>query len=327
MPKVLIGSYPIRNQPGPFRDLLLAAGMTPVDPPVDGPMTEALYREYLPDVEAVLAGGEPLGGALIREARKLRVIARTGVGYDAVDLEAAAAQKIAVAITPGTNQGSVAEQTFALMLALSRNVVGNDQTIRGGGWDRSLVMPLRGLTLGLVGLGRIGRAVASRARAFDMRVIGCDPLPADPAEAALGVERVPFEDLIAQADIVSLHLPLVEATRNLINRDTLSLMKPGALLINTARGGLVAEADLAAALASGRLAGAGLDVLNHEPPEPGNPLIRLPNVVVSPHIGGIDKRGMEDMATMSAQCVVDLYQGRWPEPCIVNPEIRPGWTW
>jgi phosphoglycerate dehydrogenase-like enzyme len=329
MPTVLIGPSPLRHQPGAFRKILEDAGFRCVDPAGNHPLTEAELLAFLPEADALLAGGERVSAAVIAASPKLRAIARTGVGYDAVDVVAATARRIAVAITPGTNQGSVAEQTFALLLALSRRVVSNDGIIRGGGWDRSLVEPIRGKALGLVGLGRIGRAVASRAVAFEMRVLAYDPLPAaDPeADARLGIHRVGFEELLAESDVVSLHLPLTEATKGLINRTTLSRMRPGSYLINTARGGLVVEADLAEALASGHLAGAGLDVLNAEPPEPGNPLLGLPNVVFSPHMGGVDRRSMADMAEMAAGCIVALSQGRWPSGCIVNDELVEGWRW
>jgi phosphoglycerate dehydrogenase-like enzyme len=327
MLNVLIAPYPLRRQPGPFRELLQAAGFSPIDPEGAGTLTTAELRPHLPRIDAMLAGGELLTPELLDEAPRLRIIARTGVGYDTVDIAAATARKIAVTITPGTNHGSVAEQCFALLLAVARNVGGNDATIKAGGWDRSLVRPLRGSTLGLVGMGRIGRAVAARAIAFEMEVIAFDPLPPTEFEARLGIERVSFSDLLARSDVVSLHLPLTDTTRNLIDRPTLARMKPGAILLNTARGGLVVEADLFEALTCGHLAGAGLDVLNSEPPEPGNSLLALPNVVLSPHIGGIDTKGMADMATLAARCVVDLHEGRWPAECLVNPEIGPGWRW
>lgn len=327
MPTVLIAPYPLRRQPGPFRELLQAAGFTPIDPEGDNTLTTAQLRPYLPEIDAMLAGGELLTAELLGEAPRLRVVARTGVGYDAVDIPAATARKVAVTITPGTNHGSVAEQCFGLLLGVARNIGGNDATIKAGGWDRTLVRPLRGSTLGLVGLGRIGRAVAQRALAFEMDVIAHDPLPPSEFEARQGIERVGFEELLARADVVSLHLPLTEATRGLINARTLARMKPGAILLNTSRGGLVVEADLYEALRGGHLAGAGLDVLNHEPAEPGNPLLSLPNVVLSPHIGGIDRKGMADMATLAARCVIDLHAGRWPAECLVNPEIGPNWRW
>ena len=327
MPTVLIAPAPLRHQPGPYRDVLVAAGFVPIDPEGEDTLSDAQLRSYLPLADAMLAGGEVLSASVLADAPRLRVIARTGVGYDCVDLVAATRRGIPVTITPGTNQGSVAEQTFALLLALARNVHGNDRTIRAGGWDRTLVRPLRGTTLGLLGLGRIGRAVAVRARAFEMRVIACDPLPPGPFEAELDIDRVPFEAVLREADVLSLHLPLTEETRGLIHAGTIARMKPGAILINTARGGLVVERDLHDALVSGHLAGAGLDVLQDEPPPPGHPLLRLPNVVFSPHIGGIDAKGMADMAELAARCVVDLHRGRWPADCVVNAELGPGWSW
>jgi D-3-phosphoglycerate dehydrogenase / 2-oxoglutarate reductase len=230
-------------------------------------------------------------------------------------------------ITPGTNHDSVAEQTFALLLALLRRIVVNDQTIRAGGWDRTTVSPARGKTLGLVGMGRIGRAVALRALAFGMRVIAFDTVSDAEFDARHGIERRALDRLLAEADVVSLHVPLTDATRGMINSGSLALMKPGALLLNTARGGLVVEADLCASLKSGHLAGAGLDVLNDEPPLPDNPLLRLPNVVLSPHMAGVDTLSMANMAEKAAECVVDLYQGRWPADCIVNGALAPAWRW
>lgn len=327
MPRVLIASYPIRHQPGPFREVLTQANFTTVDVDGDAALSEPQLRELLPTVDAMLAGAEHLTAELLSLAPGLRVIARTGVGYDAVDVEAATRQGIVLTITPGTNHGSVAEQAFALVLALTRNVVLNDQTIKSGGWCRDLVQPIRGRTLGLVGLGRIGRAVAQRAVAFEMSVIAYDPLPTTAFETRYAIERVGFEELLTRSDIVSLHLPLTPMTRGLFNQATLRRMKPGALLINTARGGLVVEADLYAMLESGHLGGAGLDVLNEEPPDPLNPLLTLPSVVLSPHLGGIDTKSMEEMATLAARCVVDLHTGRWPAECVVNSELGGRWRW
>src|SRR5262249_17688027 len=165
-----------------------------------------------------------------------------------------------------------------------RNIVANDRTIHQGGWDRRLVTPVRGKTLGLVGLGRIGQAVAARARAFGLNVLACDPLVDEGFDAQHQISRVSLDELLARAEVVSLHLPLTEDTRGMVDQMFLAKMRPGAILLNTARGGLVVETDLRDSLVSGHLAGAGLDVLNNEPPEPGNPLLGLPNVVLSPHI-------------------------------------------
>ena len=327
MPTVLIGSNFLRNQPGPFREILQRAGFEFTDPPGDQTLTEDDLRAALPGADAILAGGERITAELLDLAPRLRAIARTGVGYDAIDMAAATARRIPIVITPGTNQESVAEHTFALLLGLTRAITVNDRLIHAGGWSQKLVAPLRGKTLGLVGLGRIGRAVATRALAFEMRVIAFDPAPATEFEPRHGVLRVGFEQLLSESDVVSLHLPLTPETRGLINRKTLARMKPGAYLINTARGGLVIEADLHDSLVSGHLAGAGLDVLNPEPPEPDNPLLRLPNVVITPHLGGVDTKAMADMANLAARCLVALYQGKWPEGCVVNNTLAAGWRW
>ncbi len=327
MPRVLIASYPIRRQPGRFRELLTEAGFTPLDVPGESVLTSEQLSELLPTVEAILAGAERLTPELMDRAPGLRVIARTGVGYDAVDVPAATERGIVVTITPGTNQGSVAEQTFGLLLALTRNIVPNDNVIKAGGWRSKLVRPLRSGTLGLIGLGRIGRAVAERARAFEMNVVAFDPVGSTEFDARHGIERVGLDELLARSDFVSLHLPLIDETRGLINRDTLARMKPGALLINTSRGGLIVEDDLSAALTSGHLGGAGLDVLNQEPPDRGNPLLSAPNVVLSPHLGGLDTKSMADMAELAARCVVDLHRGVWPADCVVNVGLGDGWRW
>lgn len=328
MPSVLIAPYLIRNQPGAFREILTDAGFTLIDPVGDFALNAADLRRYLPDTDALMAGGERMTPEMFDLAPRLRVIARTGVGYDLVDLKAATAHKVAVTITPGTNQESVAEHTIALILAFLRNIVANNQEIHHGGWDRRLVSPMRGKSLGLVGLGRIGRATASRARAFGMTVLAFDPVaPSTDFDAQYEIVRLGLDELLAKSDVVSLHLPLSEATRGIVNRDFLARMRPGSYLINTARGGLVNEADLAAALESKHVAGAGLDVLNHEPPEPGNPLLGRPNVILSPHIGGTDVQSMADMADMAARTIVELYRNEWPEGAVVNAELQAGWKW
>ena len=213
------------------------------------------------------------------------------------------------------------------MLALARRIPSNDRLIHEGGWDRSLVTPVRGMTLGLIGMGRIGRAVALRARAFRMNLVAFDTVADAEFDREHGIRRLPLDELIACSDVVSLHVPLTEATRGMVNRDFLARMRPGSYLINTSRGGLVVEADLRDALISGHLAGAGLDVLNHEPPEPGNPLLGLPTVVISPHIAGTDIESMREMAEMAAATIVDLYHNRWPSDRVVNQELRDGWAW
>jgi phosphoglycerate dehydrogenase-like enzyme len=327
MPSILIGPYLLRNQPGPFRKILSDAGFELIDPEGDLALTHEQLQGYLPRADAMLAGGERLTADLFELAPWLRVVARTGVGYDLIDLKAASSRDIVVTITPGTNHESVAEQTFALILALSRNIISNDRTIHAGGWDRRLVAPVRGKTLGLIGLGRIGQAVAGRGLAFGMNVAAYDPLVDERISEPFPIPRLGLEELLAAADIISLHAPLTEATRGMVDRKFLARMRPGSLLINTARGGLVVEADLRDSLVSGHLAGAGLDVLNQEPPDPGNPLLGLEHVVLSPHIAGTDFQSMSDMAELAARTVVDLYHNRWPAACVVNGDVRQSWRW
>jgi phosphoglycerate dehydrogenase-like enzyme len=327
MPSVLIGPYLLRNAPGRFRDILTSAGFEPIDPEGGPALSRDELLPYLPRIDALIAGGERMTPELFAMAPRLRAIARTGVGYDLIDMTAATQQRVAVSITPGTNQESVAEQTMALLLALARRVPSNDRLIKEGGWDRSLVTPVRGKTLGLIGMGRIGRAVAVRAKAFRMDLVAFDTIQDAEFDREHGIRRVSLDELIRCSDVVSLHVPLTDATRGMVNRDFLARMRPGSFLINTSRGGLVVEADLRDALISGPIAAAGLDVLQHEPPEPGNPLLGLPNAVISPHIAGTDLESMREMAEMAAATIVELYQNRWPGDRIVNQELREGWSW
>jgi D-3-phosphoglycerate dehydrogenase len=321
MPIAFIGPEPIRRQPGRYREILDAAGFELIYPEGDGTTTEAQLRELLPDADLVMAGSERYSAEILALAPRLKVIARTGVGYDAVDVPAATSRGIAVTIAPGTNQESVAEQAFGLLLALTRKIAYYDRAIRDGRWERDVVSPIRGKTLGLVGLGRIGRAMVPRALAFGMNVVAFDATGDEAFDLKHGLRRLMFEALLAEADVVSLHVPATPETRGLINRESLAKMKPGAILLNTARGPLVVEADLLDALNSGQIAGAGLDVFDPEPPKPENPLLRHPNVVSSPHVAGIDSKSMDDMATLAAECMVDVARGIWPIPCMVNPEL------
>jgi phosphoglycerate dehydrogenase-like enzyme len=309
MPTVLISSGPLRSQPGPFRDILTAAGFECIDPEGPYTMSEGELRATLPHVDAMIAGGEAMTAEVLDVAPRLRVIARTGVGYDAIDVEAATARGIVVCIAPGTNQESVAEHAFALLLALTRRIVINDREIRAGGWSRILVAPLRGKTIGLVGLGRIGRAVASRALAFGMRVVAFDPVSDPDFDLRHGIGRLGFEELLAESDVVSLHLPLTKATHGLFNRDVLARMRPGSYLINTARGGLIVEADLHASLVSGHLAGAGLDVYAQEPLPADAPILSRQQVVLTPHNADSTPEGLDFLNEGAVENAIAFLEG------------------
>jgi phosphoglycerate dehydrogenase-like enzyme len=289
--------------------------------------TEAETIAALGGASAAIAGGEPYSARVLEALRDLRVVARAGVGFDRVDLEAAARKGVVVTITPSANSDAVAEHVFALLLALTRSVVRHNQEVRRGTWSKQPLLPLRGRTLGIVGLGRIGRAVAVRAAAFRMKVLARETHPDPDFVQAQGITLVDLDRLMAESDAVTLHVPLTEETHSLVNRHTLARMKPGSILINTSRGGLVVEHDLVAALEAGQIAGVGLDVFSMEPTPVDNPLLLFDNVVVSPHLAGGDLQGLADMAADAARCVIELRRGNWPEGSVINPSVRPGWRW
>jgi phosphoglycerate dehydrogenase-like enzyme len=201
-----------------------------------------------------------------------------------------------------------------------------DRAVREGGWPRQPSLPLRGRVLGIAGLGRIGKAVAVRGAGFGMTLFAHEPCPDLAFVKQYGVKLVPFEQLLAEADYLTLHVPLAAESRHMINRRALALMKPTAFLLNTARGGLVCEADLIEALRGGRIAGAGLDVFEQEPPG-GSPLFALDNVVLTPHTAGVDLQSRDDMALMAAQCIAALSRGEWPGDQVVNQAVKGKFQW
>jgi D-3-phosphoglycerate dehydrogenase len=323
MANVLITALTLKNCDGPYLDLLRQAGHTVSYPePWEHQLTESETAAALREMDAVLAGSEPYTAQVLAQAPRLRVIARNGVGYDAVDVAEATRRGIAVTITPGANHDCVAEHVFALLLSLAKNVVTSHKGLEQGRWLRFVTRPLRGQTLGLVGLGRIGKAVALRAKAFGMKVLAHELQPDPQFVQTHGIELVPLETLFRQADVLSLHAPLTPQTRHLINAQSLALMKPTALLVNTARGGLVDETALAEALRTGRLAGAALDVFADEPMLPGHPFTQLENVVLTPHTAGTDLQSRQDMALMAAQSIVAILRGEWPTAVMVNPQVN-----
>ncbi len=327
MPRVLVSPSVLYQAPGPYRDVLSAAGFDVVYPqPGLSLLDRRNLMSQLEGIDAVLASVETYDRDVVQSSR-LRVIARVGVGYDAVDVAAATDHNTLVTITPGTNEHSVAELTIALMTGVFRGFPYRYHEVRSGKWSKRALPRLAGKTLGLVGLGRIGRAVVPRAQGLGLKVIAHDPL-ADPEFAdQFAVRLCSFAELLSQADIVSLHMPATVQTANLINRQTLAQMKPGAVLINTSRGALVDEDALCEALKSKHLMAAGLDVFKVEPLPLSSPLLELDNVFLSPHMGGLDEESLEAMTTLAARCVAELYQGRWPEGCVVNAELRPTWKW
>lgn len=322
-PRVLIAPAPLQEIEPVYGPLLTGAGFELVHSKVNHQMNEVELAAALPGCAASLAGSEPYTRAVIAAAaaKGLKVIARAGVGYDAVDLDAANEHGVAVCIAPGTNQDAVAEHTFSLILALAKNVVSQHNLIKQGQWPRKANLPLRGTTLGVLGLGRIGKAVALRGKAFLMNVVAYEPYPDKEFVAKNGITLLPFDDVLKQSDWATLHMPMSPESKQCINERSLGLMKPTAYLVNTARGGVINEPDLYDALKNKRLAGAGLDVFDQEPPG-DNPLLTLDNVVMTAHTAGVDTQSRDDMARVAAQAIVKLLKGEWPADWVVNPQVK-----
>ncbi len=271
------------------------------------PAPGALAAELAEAEGLIVRSATRVTDQLLAQASRLRVVGRAGVGVDNIDLDAATRRGILVMNTPGGNAVSVAEHTLALLLALARSVPQLNAAIHAGRWEKggAAGIELRGKTLGLVGLGRVGSEVARRARALEMRVLAHDPYISAKVAQEVGVELVSLPELLARSDFISLHAALSPATEKLINAESIAKMKRGARLINAARGELVEEAALAAALRSGHLAGAAVDVFAVEPPH-GSPLVSLPNVIATPHVAGSTEEAQEEVGTLIAQQVRDF---------------------
>jgi len=322
-PRVIVGPAPMREIPHTYAPLL-EEHFELVYPKRVAQMTEAELLEQLPGCVASLAGSEPYTRKVIEAAAKagLKVLGRAGVGYDAVDVQACTDHGIAVTYAPGTNHEAVAEHALLLMLALSKSLFMQHEKMKAGGWPRIAQQPLRGRTLGVIGLGRTGSAVALRAKAFGMLVIACDPYVDGVLAKSNGIAMHSLEEVLRSADIVSLHVPLTTETKDMINARTIDFMKSTAYLINTARGEVVDETALYDALKSKRIAAAGIDVFVQEPPK-NSPLLTLDNIILTAHTAGVDLRSREDMAHVGALGIAKLLIEKvWPVDLVVNPDVR-----
>jgi phosphoglycerate dehydrogenase-like enzyme len=283
-----------------------------------GARTPLEVRALVQNAVGAIVSTDPFDAGVLANSPTLRIIARVGVGLDSIDLDAATAHGVAVTVTPGVNEATVADHTVALMLAALRRICEHDAAVRRGEWNRTgehAAWLLSGSTVGLVGFGHIGRIVAERLRGFDVRVVVADPVePRDPT-----VEPMSLDALLAASNVVSLHVPLLPTTRGLIGARELALMPPGAILVNTARGPVVDEEALADALEAGRLRAAALDVFADEPPL-GSRLLGLPNVVLSPHVAGLSTTSVRDMTRRATASVIDVLRGRAPAH-LANPDV------
>ncbi len=280
------------------------------------------FVEALKSADAVLSGNDlVINDALFDMAPKLKIIAKMGVGLDMIDIDAASRHGAIVFHTPGVNNQAVADHTFAMMLAVARKILYCDRSLREKRWEHTRIMgvELWQKTLGIVGLGAIGRAVAYRARGFDMKIVAHDPFWPDQFAEENRIERMSLEALLEASDIVTLHVPLTPENNQMINIRTLRTMKPNAILINAARGEIVNEADLAQALKDGVIAGAGVDVFEREPPTE-SPLLDLDNVVLTPHTAAFTTEAMNQMNVGVVKQLIDYLDGNRPQ-FLVNADV------
>jgi D-3-phosphoglycerate dehydrogenase / 2-oxoglutarate reductase len=276
------------------------------------PLNSGDVARLLPGVDGYIAGLDQIDRAAISAASGLKVIARYGVGYDNVDLQAASEHGILVCNTPGANSVSVAELALGLMLALARQLTQADAAVRRGQFPRMSGVSLEGKTIGILGLGAIGKQLARRLAGFDCRLLAYDPYPDLAFAAAHQVELTGMDAVLSSADFLSLHLPLTAETRRMVNGDFLAKMKKGSYLINAARGELVDEDALAEALCSGRLAGAGLDAFVEEPPSVEHPLLKMPNLIATPHLGAQTDGATNNMGWVAFNECLSVLRGESP---------------
>ncbi len=303
-------------QPAPARDVILVTGADLAEPAVallsayelvfagttpDEEQLITLARQHQP--VAIIVRYGRITARVIDASARLRVISKHGTGIDTIDSEAARQRGIAIKAAVGANAAAVAEHTWALILACAKNVPALDRRMHEGHWDKAThkSLELRGRTLGLVGLGAIGARTAAVGMAMGMRVIAHDPFAAAAPE---GIELLPLAGVIAHADVLSLHCPLTKDNANMLNATTLATMRPGAIVVNTARGGLIDEAALADALRSGALIAAGLDSFQSEPFQAGHPFTGIGNVILSPHVGGVTSDAYVGMGVAAAKNVL-----------------------
>lgn len=290
-------------------------------------MSRAAFLDLIrsePRVDAMVLGVQAIGPDEIAAAQHLAVVARVGVGYDAIDVPALTKARIPLMTTGIANSPSVAEKALYLMLTLAKRGASMDAMVREGRWrDRMQDMPidLCGKTVLVIGFGRIGSRTAKRCLAMEMDVLIADPLVAPETIKAAGCEPVTLDDALPRADFITIHCPKTPETTGLIGSKQLALMKPSAYLVNTARGGLIDEAALANALTHGRLAGAGLDVLLDEPPPTDHPLFKLNNVVFAPHMAGVTREAFDRMAEQAALNILSVFDGKPIAANVVNREV------
>ena len=320
MKRILLTTTSFQDTPGGHHRLLADTGWEIVR--ARGPLSEAQTLELVGAIDAFLCGDDAITRRVLEKARpRLQIISKYGIGVDKIDVKSATELGIPVLFTPGVNHTTVAEHTFLLLLALEKNFVAAIDATRKGEWKRKTGHELLDKTIGIVGLGRIGKEVALRARAFGMHPVGYDVYWDEAFAREHGVRRAgTLDELFATADYISLHTNLTPETRDLINAASIAKMKKGVIILNCARGEIVRTADLAAALASGQVGGYGADVLDQEPPAADHPLLKLPNCIITPHVGSRTYESVVRQATAAVKNLILAMNGDKPL-AQVNPEV------
>jgi glyoxylate reductase len=294
----------------------------------EAPNRDEVVRQSFDKDGVICLPGDPIDKALMEEASRLKVVSTFSVGFEHIDVHEATKRGIYVGYTPGILTDATADLAFTLLLSMARRIPQCDKFVRAGGW-KTMGSPLPlfgtsvwGTTLGIIGLGRIGKAMAERARGFAMKILytGNLRLSSD-EEKSLGIEYRPLDDLLRESDFVSIHTPLTPDTHHLINAEKLKIMKPSAILVNTARGAVIDEEALVVALKDHWIAGAGIDVYKKEPIDPMNPLLALDNVVLVPHMGSATMQTRSAMSVLAARNLLAVLRGT-PPPSWLNPEVE-----
>ena len=310
--KILLTTTSFQDTPGAHHQILEDAGFEIIRE--RGPLPEKRMLELAGEVDAFLCGDDEITSKVIDHALpQLKVVSKYGIGLDKIDVEYLTAKGVPLTFCPGVNHTTVAEHTFALMLALFRKLIKEANHVANGEWVRITGNEIMGKTLSIIGLGRIGKEVAIRANAFGMKVVGFDLYWDDDFARSHKVERAQsIDEALNAGDIVSLHVNLSDETRALVNKDRISKMKDGVVILNCARGEIIHTQDVIDALHSGEIGGYGSDVLDIEPPPSDHPMLRAPNTVITPHIGSRTFESVERQATMAAKNLVLALQGEAP---------------
>lgn len=312
MLRILLTTTSYQDTPGPHHDLLASTGAEIVRE--RGPLPESRMLELAGEFDAFLCGDDEITKAVIdKSLPRLKIIAKYGIGVDKIDVAYATEKQIPVSFCPGVNHTTVAEHVFMLLLALNKNLMAQANATAAGGWKRMTGHEVMGKTIGIVGLGRIGKEVAIRAKAFGMDILGYDLYWPEDFAKEYGITRMDgVTQLLRESDIVSLHTNLTEETRDMICAASIRNMKDGATLINCGRGELTNSADIAAALESGKLGGYGADVLDQEPPPANHPLLGAKNCIITPHVGSRTYESVQRQAGMATENLVLLLKGQKP---------------